>query len=69
MLIGCPDTPRYAEIAVALGMTEGAVKKAAQRFRQRYRDILRARIAETVDGPEHVEAEIRALFAILASPK
>ena len=48
-------------------MTEDAVKKAAQRLRQRYREVLRKLVAETVDEPGQVDDEIRALFAILAS--
>src|SRR5262249_42950958 len=35
----------YAGTAAALGMTEGAVKVAAHRLRQRYRDLLRDEIA------------------------
>ena len=36
-------------------------------MRQRYRELLRAEIAETVTGPEEVEDEIRKLFATLQS--
>jgi len=57
----------YAEIAARLGSTEGAVKVAVHRLRQRYRDILRAEIAQTVAGPEEVEDEIRNLFAALSA--
>jgi RNA polymerase sigma factor (sigma-70 family) len=59
-------TVRYAEIAVMLGMSEGAVKVAVHRLRQRYREILRAEIGETVAGPGEVEDELRSLFAALA---
>ena len=54
--------------AAELGMTEGAVKVAAHRLRRRYRDRLRAAIAETVATPDDVEAEIRDLFTILSRP-
>jgi len=57
----------YAEIAARLEMTEGAVKVAVHRLRQRYRELLRAEIADTVAGPGEVEEEIRALFSALAS--
>ena len=57
---------RYAEIATRLGTTEGAVKVAVHRLRQRYREVLRAEIADTVASPEEVEDEIRNLFAALA---
>jgi RNA polymerase sigma-70 factor (ECF subfamily) len=50
-----------------MGMTEAAVKKAAQRLKQRYRELLRAEIAATVDGPDRVDEEIRDLFAALSS--
>lgn len=56
----------YAHIAAKLAMTEGAVKVAVHRLRQRYREILREEIAHTVSGPEQIEEEIRALFAALA---
>jgi hypothetical protein len=55
----------YREMAARLGMTEGAVKVAAHRLRQRYRDVLRAEIANTVATPAEVEEEIRHLFAAL----
>ena len=57
---------RYAEIAARLGTTEGAVKVAVHRLRQRYREVLRAEIADTVASPGEVEDEIRNLFAALA---
>ena len=66
-LVGGPEALSYAAIGGELGMSEGAVKKAAQRLRQRYRDLLRQHIAATVEGPEQVEAEIRTLFAVLGS--
>ena len=56
----------YAEIGTRLGMSEGAVKVAVHRLRQRYRELVREEIAHTVSGPEQVEDEIRALFAALA---
>ena len=57
---------RYAEIAERLGTSEGAVKVAVHRLRHRYRELLRAEIAETVASPAEVEDEIRNLFAALA---
>jgi len=56
----------YRELAGRLGMSEGAVKVAAHRLRQRYRELLRAEIANTVSGPEQVEEELRELFAALS---
>ena len=59
-------TVAYAQIATRLGTTEGAVKVAVHRLRQRYREVLRAEIADTVASPGEVEDEIRNLFAALA---
>jgi RNA polymerase sigma-70 factor (ECF subfamily) len=56
----------YAEVGVRLAMSEGAVKVAVHRLRQRYRELLREEIAHTVSGPEQVEEEIRALFSALS---
>jgi RNA polymerase sigma-70 factor (ECF subfamily) len=59
-------TVAYAEIARRLDTTEGAVKVAVHRLRQRYREVLRAEIADTVASPGEVEDELRNLFAALA---
>jgi len=55
----------YAEIAVRLGRTEGAIKVAAHRMRQRYRELMRAQIAQTVSEAD-VEDELRELLAALS---
>jgi len=57
----------YAEIAARLGTSEGAVKVAVHRLRQRYRELLRAEIADTVAGAGEIDDEIRNLFAALAN--
>jgi RNA polymerase sigma factor (sigma-70 family) len=56
----------YRELAARLEMTEGAVKVALHRLRQRYRELLREYIAQTVSTPKDVEDEIRALFTALS---
>jgi RNA polymerase sigma-70 factor (ECF subfamily) len=48
-------------------MTEGAVKVAVHRLRRRYRELLRADIADTVADPAQVDEEIRSLIAALAA--
>ncbi len=53
-----------AEAGAPLGLTEGAVKVAVHRLRQRYRDCLRHAIAQTVLTPAEVDDEIRQLFAV-----
>ncbi len=65
-LIGSRETQPYAQLATALGLTEGAVKVAVHRLRGRYRERLREEIAQTVATPEEVEAELRHLFRVLA---
>jgi RNA polymerase sigma factor (sigma-70 family) len=57
----------YRDLASGLGMSEGAAKVAAHRLRQRYRQLLREEIANTVAGPEQVEEELKQLFAALSS--
>ena len=55
----------YARLASTLGMEEGAIKVAVHRLRQRYRELLRAEIANTVAAPDEVETEMRHLFQVL----
>jgi RNA polymerase sigma factor (sigma-70 family) len=57
----------YRELGARLGLSEGAVKVAAHRLRQRYRELLREEIANTVAGPEEVEEELKHLFVALGS--
>jgi RNA polymerase sigma-70 factor (ECF subfamily) len=64
-LAGSRESQAYAEIARQLGMSEGAVKVAVHRFRQRYRELLRSEIASTVSSPAEVDEEIRYLFSVL----
>ena len=69
-LKGCLTQARaavsYAEVGARLGLSEGALRVAVHRLRQRYRDVLRAEVADTVAGPEGVEEELRHLFRVLA---
>lgn len=65
-LTAAADAPRYADVAAEFGTTEAAVKKAAQRLRERFAAALRKRIATTVDQPFQIDDEIRSLFAALA---
>ncbi|UCF38038.1 MAG: sigma-70 family RNA polymerase sigma factor [Acidobacteriota bacterium] len=53
------------EIAERLHMSEGAVKVAIHRLRQRYRDLLRSTIAETVSTEADLDDEMRYLVSIL----
>jgi len=60
-----PGRPSRAEIGVALGMTENAVKQALHRLRRRFRLLLREEIAQTLVGPGDVEDELRHFIAVL----
>jgi RNA polymerase sigma-70 factor (ECF subfamily) len=64
-LVGDRGAPSHGDVASELGMTAGAVKVAAHRLRQRYRELLREEIAHTVEAPEEIDEEIRDLFAAL----
>ncbi|MBK7876840.1 MAG: sigma-70 family RNA polymerase sigma factor [Planctomycetes bacterium] len=55
----------HAEVAVALGMSAGAVKVAAFRLRERFGEALRGVVAGTVVSPAAVEGEMGALWRAL----
>ncbi len=56
-------TMTYPKVAARLGLAEAATRKAVQRLRSRYRELLREEVAQTVCAPHEVEAELRHLFA------
>jgi RNA polymerase sigma factor (sigma-70 family) len=58
-----------AEIAARLELTEESVKKAVQRLRQRFRDALRAEVAQTVATPDQIDEELRHLRAALSASR
>ena len=62
-LEGEASSGEYATVAVPLGMTANGVAVAVHRLRRRYRELVRAEIAQTVTNPEELEDEIRHLFA------
>lgn len=55
----------YAQTAEQHGMTVGQVKVSVHRMRSKYRDLLEAEIAETVETADQVQDELRQLFAAL----
>jgi len=65
-LIGSRETQPYAALAAELGTTEGAVKMAVCRLRERYRACLKEEIAHTVASPAEVDEELRHLSRVLA---
>jgi RNA polymerase sigma factor (sigma-70 family) len=66
-LAGERAAQRYAQIAQTLETTVGALKVAVHRLRGRYRELLRAEIARTVNDPADVDAEIHNLFTAFSS--
>ena len=64
-LMGSRESQPYRELATALSMNEGAVKVAAHRLRKRYRELIRAEIANTLDETQDVDEEMKHLFAAL----
>jgi DNA-directed RNA polymerase specialized sigma24 family protein len=60
-----PEACTYKEIGTRLGLTENAVKVASHRLRERYRDLVRTSVAETVNDPADIDDEIRFLLTAL----
>jgi RNA polymerase sigma factor (sigma-70 family) len=60
------DTP-HADLATKLNLTEPAVRVALHRLRQRYRQLLREEVAQTVARTDDIDTELRHLLAALTS--
>jgi RNA polymerase sigma-70 factor (ECF subfamily) len=56
-----------AAIGKRLGMSEGAAKVAAHRLRQRYRELIRSEVAQTVTDDKEVDEELRDLMSALSA--
>jgi len=66
LLSGERDGGAYAGISQRLALSEGAVRVAVHRLRQRYGELLRSEIAQTVSGTEQVDDEMRYLLTALS---
>ena len=66
LLAGPLPDRSYADVGAELAMSEGAVKVAVHRLRQRYRELLSNHIADTVETEAEVEDEIRHLYAAIS---
>jgi RNA polymerase sigma-70 factor (ECF subfamily) len=55
----------YEEAARHLGLSQGAVKSAIHRLRQRYQELIRNEIAQTVTSGSEIDEEIRHLLAVI----
>jgi RNA polymerase sigma-70 factor (ECF subfamily) len=60
------DHGSSADVAAALGMTEGHLRVALHRMRRHYGVCLREVIRDTVDQPEDVDDELRYLLTIVS---
>ena len=65
LMLGKGEIP-YANAAAELKMTEGAVRVAVHRLRQRYRELLRDEISQTLANPSQADEEMQALFSALS---
>jgi RNA polymerase sigma-70 factor (ECF subfamily) len=54
-------------LAASCGMNANALKVAVHRLKRRFRQLLKAEVAGTLDDPGLVEVEMRSLFAALGS--
>src|SRR5205823_10442499 len=45
----------YAKFSKMLGLPEAAVKRLVHRLRERYRELLREEVAQTVEGPNQID--------------
>jgi RNA polymerase sigma factor (sigma-70 family) len=66
-LVETTQSPSHAQTAAELGISEGAVKVAAHRLRQRFGKIMRAAVADTVADEGEVDGELRDILACLSS--
>jgi DNA-directed RNA polymerase specialized sigma24 family protein len=65
-LTGDKERPPYSATASQLGMSVEAVRKAVERLRQRYGQLLRQAVAQTIARPEEIDAELRHLRVVLS---
>jgi RNA polymerase sigma-70 factor (ECF subfamily) len=65
-LNGDASEDNYKDWAVEIGASAGALRNIVYRMRKRYRELLRAEIAETVADPGEIDDEIRFLRSVLS---
>jgi len=52
-------------VAQKLGVADTSVAVLVHRLRQRYRELVRTEVAQTVSSPTELEEEMRHLFEML----
>ena len=65
-LVGDAAALQQADAAARLGLSESAVKVAIHRLRKRFREVIRAEIAQTMEEAGEVDGELRYLVEVLA---
>jgi len=58
----------YADVARQLGMTESAVRVAVHRMRDRYRELLKHEVAQTLGDASAIDDELQRLKAAVIGP-
>ena len=66
LISGERDGAAYTQISRNLNMAEGAARVAVHRLRQRYGELLRQEVANTVTSEEEIDEELRYLSQILS---
>ena len=61
--------PTYDVLAQRLGIPAVTLRSHVARLRERYREILRAEVRQTVDRPEAVDEELRDLLRVLTAAR
>jgi RNA polymerase sigma factor (sigma-70 family) len=64
-LTGARESQPYAELSAGLGLNEGAIKVTVHRLRKRYRELIRAEIANTVASAGEINGEMGYLLEVL----
>lgn len=60
-----PDPGEYGRLAERLEVAPGTLAVQVHRLRERFRALVRAVVADTVESPLEVESEMRSLFSAL----
>ena len=66
LISGERDGMAYAQLSKNLNMGEGAARVAVHRLRQRYGELLREEVANTVTSEREIDEELRYLLQVLS---
>lgn len=65
-LTGDQGRATFAQLATQLGSTEGAARVAVHRLRQRYHELFRTEVAQTVTSAAELEEELRHIAGLFS---